>query len=46
LIRQYGQLSQAEFIILKEFDLAELRAYEQAKELTKEAMKKTVQYCR
>jgi ClpP class serine protease len=27
-------LTQAEFIILKEFDLAELRAYEQAKELT------------
>jgi len=40
-----GQLSQAEFIILKEFDLAELRAYEQAKELTIDQLKKwLVQY--
>lgn len=31
---QKGEISQAEFIILKDFDLAELRAYEQAKELT------------
>lgn len=31
---QKGQLTDAEFIILKEFDLAELRAYEQAKDLT------------
>ena len=37
---QNGQLSQAEFIILKEFDLAELRAYEQAKELTIDQLKK------
>lgn len=28
-----GTLTQAEFLILKDFDLAELRAYEQAKEL-------------
>ena len=42
---QTGQLSQAEFIILKEFDLAELRAYEQAKELTIDQLKKwLVQY--
>ena len=42
---QNGQLSQAEFIILKEFDLAELRAYEQAKELTIDQLKKwLVQY--
>jgi membrane-bound ClpP family serine protease len=42
---QKGQLSQAEFIILKEFDLAELRAYEQAKELTIDQLKKwLVQY--
>jgi membrane-bound ClpP family serine protease len=42
---QNGQLTQAEFIILKEFDLAELRAYEQAKELTIDQLKKwLVQY--
>jgi membrane-bound ClpP family serine protease len=42
---QNGQLSQAEFIILKEFDLAELRAYEQAKELTIDQLKNwLVQY--
>lgn len=29
-----GEISEAEFLILKEFDLAEIRAYEQAKELT------------
>jgi len=40
-----GTLTQAEFIILKEFDLAELRAYEQAKELTIDQLKKwLVQY--
>jgi hypothetical protein len=37
---QTNQLTQAEFIILKEFDLAELRAYEQAKELTIDQLKK------
>ncbi len=37
---QKGQLTDAEFIILKEFDLAELRAYEQAKELTVSLLKK------
>lgn len=31
---QAGKLTQAEFLILKDFDLAELRQYEQAKELT------------
>lgn len=31
---QNNTLTQAEFIILKDFDLAELRAYEQAKDLT------------
>lgn len=29
-----GEISQAEFLILKDFDLAELRGYEQAKDLT------------
>ncbi len=33
-------LTTAEFLILKDFDLAELRAYEQAKELTIELLKK------
>lgn len=33
-------LTQAEFLILKDFDLAELRAYEQARELTVELLKK------
>lgn len=33
-------LTDAEFIILKDFDLAELRAYEQAKELTIDLLKK------
>lgn len=37
---QHNELTQAEFIILKEFDLAELRAYEQAKELTIDQLKK------
>ena len=37
---QNNTLTQAEFIILKDFDLAELRAYEQAKELTIDLMKK------
>ncbi len=35
-----GKISQAEFIILKDFDLAELRSYEQAKELTITLLKK------
>lgn len=35
-----NQLSQAEFLILKDFDLAELRGYEQAKELTIDLLKK------
>ncbi len=33
-------LSQAEFMILKDFDLAELRGYEQAKDLTIDLLKK------
>lgn len=35
-----NQLTQAEFIILKDFDLAELKGYEQAKELTISLLKK------
>lgn len=35
-----GSLTNAEFLILKDFDLAELRAYEQAKELTITLLKK------
>lgn len=35
-----NKISQAEFIALKEFDLAELRSYEQAKELTIDQLKK------
>ena len=35
-----NELSQAEFLILKEFDLAELRSYEQAKELAIDMLKK------
>lgn len=35
-----GQLSQAEFLILKDFDLAEIRGYEQAKELAIDLLKK------
>lgn len=35
-----NDLSQAEFIILKDFDLAELRSYEMAKELAVELLKK------
>ena len=34
------ELTQAEFIILKDFDLAELKGYEQAKELTISLLKK------
>lgn len=37
---QKGTLTQAEFLILKDFDLAELRSYEQAKELTIDLLKK------
>ncbi|GBU21733.1 hypothetical protein R80B4_01633 [Fibrobacteres bacterium R8-0-B4] len=37
---QKGKLSQAEFIILKDFDLAEIRTYEQAKDLTVDLLKK------
>lgn len=35
-----GTLSNAEFIILKDFDLAELRGYEQARDLTIDLLKK------
>lgn len=35
-----GSLTNAEFLILKDFDLAELRGYEQAKELTIDLLKK------
>lgn len=35
-----NELSQAEFLILKDFDLAELRSYEQAKELAMDMLKK------
>ncbi len=35
-----GDLTDAEFIILKDLDLAELRSYEQAKELTIDLLKK------
>ncbi|WP_312751293.1 SDH family Clp fold serine proteinase [Epilithonimonas hominis] len=37
---QRNELSQAEFLILKDLDLAELRGYEQAKSLTIELLKK------
>lgn len=37
---QNDKLTQAEFIILKDFDLAELKGYEQAKELTISLLKK------
>lgn len=36
---QNNQLSKAEFLILKDFDLAELRSYEQAKELAVDMLK-------
>lgn len=36
---QRNELSQAEFLILKDFDLAELRSYEQAKELAIDVLK-------
>ena len=40
-----GTLTNAEFLILKEFDLAELRGYEQARDLTVDLLKKwLVQY--
>lgn len=35
-----NELTQAEFLILKDFDLAELRSYEQAKELAIDMLKK------
>lgn len=35
-----NELTQAEFIILKDFDLAELRGYEQAKDLTIDLLEK------
>lgn len=34
-----GEISQAEFLILKDFDLAELKAYEQARDLTVDLLK-------
>lgn len=37
---QENKLTNAEFLILKDFDLAELRAYEQARELTVTLLKK------
>lgn len=37
---QKSTLTQAEFVILKDFDLAELKGYEQAKELTIDLLKK------
>lgn len=37
---QDNTLTQAEFLILKDIDLAELRGYEQAKELTIDLLKK------
>lgn len=37
---QNNTLTQAEFVILKDFDLAELRSYEQAKDLTIDLLKK------
>jgi len=37
---QNGTMTNAEFIILKDFDLAELRSYEQAKDLTIDLLKK------
>ncbi len=37
---QNNSISQAEFLILKDFDLAELRAYEQAKELAIDLIQK------
>lgn len=35
-----GELTQPEFLILKDFDLAELRSYEQARELSEALLKK------
>ena len=37
-----NEITQAEFIILRDFDLAELRGYEQAKDLTIDLLKKVV----
>ena len=37
---KFNKLTQAEFLILKDFDLAELRSYEQAKELAVDMLKK------
>lgn len=37
---QNGTLTDAEFVILKDFDLAELKGYEQAKELTIDLLKR------
>lgn len=37
---QNNTLSNAEFIILKDFDLAELRSYQQAKDLTIDLLEK------
>lgn len=34
-----GEISEAEFLILKDFDLAELKAYEQARDLTVDLLK-------
>ena len=34
-----GELSEAEFLLIKDLDLAELRSYEQAKELTNDLLK-------
>lgn len=39
-LARINQISKSEFIILKEFDLAELRSYEQARELSIELLKK------
>jgi hypothetical protein len=42
---KHGQLTDAEFIVFKDFDLAEIKGYEQAKELTISLLKKwLVQY--
>ncbi len=35
-----GELSEAEFLLIKDLDLAELRSYEQARELTNDLLKK------
>ena len=43
---QNNTISQAEFLILKDFDLAELRAYEQAKELAVDLIMKWLVKCK